>query len=251
MSKFWKFRNNVSTDGQDEVSLWIQGDIVDDDDLWLYEWFGEAAASPNAFREELNQFAGKDLTVFVDSYGGSVFAGASIYNALKEHKGKVTVKIDGKAMSAASVIAMAGDEIQMSPVGMMMIHNPLTAAVGNQHDLRKTADVLDEIKESIMNAYILKTGRTRADISQMMDDETYMSATKAIDEGFADSIIGDIEVQNSTAISFNRMAVLNSAGISIGKAMELLNKPAEPPQVESLEMLLKLNAAAVKAGGRE
>src|SRR5699024_1925239 len=97
-------------------------DIVDDDDVWIYEWLGWEATAPNAFREELSEFKGQDITVWIDSYGGSVFAGASIYNALEEHGGKITVKIDSKAMSAASVIAMSGDEILMSPVAVMMIH---------------------------------------------------------------------------------------------------------------------------------
>ena len=167
---FWKFIKNKATETEPEnIELRIEGDIVDDGDAWIYEWFGEPAASPNAFKEELSEFKGSDLTVWIDSYGGSVFAGASIYNALKEHTGKVTVKVDGKAMSAASVIAMAGDEILMSPTALMMIHNPLTGAYGDMHHLREVADVLDEVKESIVNAYVLKTGRTRNDISNMMD----------------------------------------------------------------------------------
>src|SRR5690625_4935033 len=108
---FWKFIKNKATETTEEfVELSSEGDRVDDEDIWIYEWFGEDATAPNAFKEELNEYKGHDLTVWIDSYGGSVFAGASIYNALKEHDGKITVKIDGKAMSAASVIAMAGDE---------------------------------------------------------------------------------------------------------------------------------------------
>jgi ATP-dependent Clp protease protease subunit len=123
---FWKFIKNQATETSPEsVELRIEGDIIDDGDLWIYEWFGEPATAPNAFKDQLKEFAGQDLTVWIDSYGGSVFAGASIYNALKNHNGKVTAKVDGKAMSAASVIAMAADEIHMSPVAVMMIHNPL------------------------------------------------------------------------------------------------------------------------------
>jgi len=246
MDKFWKFKNTVDESGQETGSLWIKGDIVDDHSTWLYEWFEEDCASPNVFREELADFAGKDLTVFIDSYGGSVFAGASIYNALKEHEGKVTVKIDGKAMSAASVIAMAGDAILMSPLAVMMIHNPLTGVTGDQHELRKAADVLDEIKESIVNAYQIKTGRTRADISAMMDNETYMSANLAVQEGFADMVLYENQsIQNHTGLMFDRMAISNSARSSIDKAIEFLNKPKEvkeEKEVESLEMLLELES---------
>src|SRR5690606_1911400 len=139
--KFWKFVNKTD----EPVELHIKGDIVDNDEVWSYEWFGEDATAPNAFKEELSEFKGRDITVWIDSYGGSVFAGASIDNALRGHDGKITVRIDGKAMSAASVIAMAGDEILMSPVAIMMIRNPLTAVQGAMHDLRKVADVLDEV----------------------------------------------------------------------------------------------------------
>lgn len=225
---FWKFIKNKATKTEPEsVELRIEGDIVDDNDIWVYEWFGEPATAPNAFKEELKAFAGKDLTVWIDSYGGSVFAGASIYNALKEHNGKITVKVDGKAMSAASVIAMAGDEILMSPVAVMMIHNPLTTASGNMHDLRKVADILDTVKESIVNAYVTKTGRSRKEVSQMMNDEMWMSANVAVKENFADGVlyqdgIGNVDdVQN---FSFNRLAIIASANRSINKSVELFKK---------------------------
>jgi ATP-dependent Clp protease protease subunit len=162
----------------------------------------------------------------VDSYGGSVFAAAGIYNALKEHKGKVTVKIDGKAMSAASVIAMAGEEILMSPMAVMMIHNPWTMAQGDMRDLRKTADVLDTIKESIVNAYALKTGRSQDEIASMMDDETWMSANVAVREGFADEMLYNSpdEVMNSKGFDFNRLNVLNHTNKAIEKVMQFEKK---------------------------
>lgn len=241
---FWKFIHNKATDDEPEsVELRIEGDIVDDDEAWLYEWFGMPSTSPNAFKEELSQFKGKDITVWIDSYGGSVFAAAGIYNALKEHDGKVTVKIDSKAMSAASVIAMAGDEVLMSPMAVMMIHNPLTAAYGNMHDLRKVADVLDTIKESIVNAYALKTGRSRNKISQMMDDETWMSANVAVKEGFADGILYQdqpLDVANMSQFAFNRLAVVNSANQSIRHAVELINKQNKQDEKERLLLELDL-----------
>lgn len=108
---------------------------------------------------------------------------------LKEYPGNVTIKIDGIAASAASLIAMAGDNILMSPVSMMMIHNPLTMAVGNADDMQKAAEMLNEVKESIINAYELKTGLSRARLSHLMDDETWMNAVKAVELGFADGIL--------------------------------------------------------------
>lgn len=239
---FWKFVVNQVTETEPEsVELRIEGDIVDDDEAWLYEWFGMPSTSPNAFKEELSQYKGKDITVWIDSYGGSVFAAAGIYNALKEHNGKITVKIDSKAMSAASVIAMAGDEVLMSPMAVMMIHNPLTAAYGNMHDLRKVADILDTIKESIVNAYALKTGRSRSKISQMMDDETWMSANVAVKEGFADGILyqdGKPEVTDVAA--FSRLAIVNSANRSMQDIMKIVSKQKQQDEKERLLLELDL-----------
>lgn len=249
---FWKFIKNQATDNTPEnVELRIEGDIIDDGDLWIYDWFEEPATAPNAFKDQLEEFSGQDLTVWIDSYGGSVFAGASIYNALKEHNGKVTVKVDGKAMSAASVIAMAGDEVQMSPVAVMMIHNPLTGAYGDMHDLRKVADILDTVKESIVNAYVNKTGKTAEEISSMMDDETWMSANVAVKNGFANTVLYDdqpLDVQNMGELSFNRFDVLNSAKQSINQAIKLFSKPEKDEieqidnsQVEKDQLLMELD----------
>lgn len=211
MPSFWNFKNL----SDEEVELRIDGEIVSDDDAWFYEWFGIQVSSPNVFRQTLSEHKGKNITVWIDSWGGDVFAGAGIYNALKEHKGKVTVKVDGKAVSAASVIAMAGDEVLMSPASIIMIHNPWTRAVGEAKDMRHHADVLDEVKETIVNVYQTKTGLSRNKISKLMDEETWMSARKAISDGFADGMLyaavsEDQEtVQNS--FSFSRLAIQNSA----------------------------------------
>lgn len=216
--KFWNF-----IESGEDIELRIDGDIIDDSEAWIYEWFGEASTSPNKFREELNKYKGKNITVWIDSYGGNVFAGAGIYNALKNHKGKVVAKIDGKAMSIASVIAMAADEVQISPVGVIMIHNPWSVASGDMHELRKTADVLETIKESIVNAYALKTGKSEAEIAAMMDEDTWMSANVAIKEGFADSVIQTgPEILNATkGIAFNRLEIMNRSNQAIEKLLDL------------------------------
>jgi ATP-dependent Clp protease protease subunit len=234
---FWKFIVNKTEGKPDEIELRIEGDIVDDGDAWIYEWLGETVTTTNNFKEQLKAHAGKDLTVWIDSYGGNVFAAAGIYNALKEHKGKITVKIDGKAMSAASVIAMAGDEILMSPLAIMMVHNPLSGAYGYASELRQTADALDVIKEALMNSYQLKTGKKREEISALMDNETYMSATTAIKEKFADGMLyGDIaDVQNS--IAFSRSGILNSTNEAIKR---IVAKEKPDPQIEVLKAKLAL-----------
>lgn len=217
---FWSFKN--LTDG--ETELRIEGEIVSDDNAWLYEWFDIAHAAPNAFRQALSEYKGKNIIVWIDSWGGDVFAAAGIYNALKEHKGKVTVKVDGKAVSAASVIAMAGDEVLMSPASILMIHNPWTKAVGEAKDMRHQADVLDEVKETIINVYQAKTKLSRNKLAKFMDEETWMSARKAMAEGFADGILytdtdsDEPRVENS--FSFSRLAIQNSANIAMQRFFE-------------------------------
>ena len=142
------------------------------------------------FHDEL--FAGKGpVTVWLNSPGGDCIAASQIYTMLMDYKDDVTVKIDGIAASAASVIAMAGTRVLMAPTALMMIHNPMTMAYGNQADMVKAIEMLDEVKESIMNAYEIKTSLSRAKLSHLMDSETWMNANKAIELGFADDILKD------------------------------------------------------------
>lgn len=140
------------------------------------------------FKDELNAGSG-NITVWINSPGGDCVAAAQIYNMLANYKGNVTVKIDGIAASAASVIAMAGNSVLMSPVSMMMIHNPATMAFGDHTEMEKAIEMLEGVKDSIINAYTLKTGMSRAKLSRLMDAETWMDATKAVELGFADDII--------------------------------------------------------------
>lgn len=187
MKKFWKWRNVTvknESGGENSVrELRIDGAIADE------SWFDDDV-TPELFRAELNSGSG-DVILWINSPGGDCFAAAQIYTMIAEYKGKVTVKIDGIAASAASVIAMAGDVVLMSPVANMMIHNPATIACGDQREMRHRADVLDEIKESIINAYERKTGLSRTRLAKLMDEETWLSAYKAVELGFADEIIGD------------------------------------------------------------
>ncbi len=150
-------------------------------------WFDDDV-TPKLFEDELKAGSG-DVTVWINSPGGDCVAAAQIYNMLKDYKGNVTVKIDGIAASAASVIAMAGAKVLMSPVSMLMIHNPMTVAMGNVDEMQKAIEMLDSVKDSIINAYQIKTGMTRAKISHLMDAETWMDANKAVELGFADDIL--------------------------------------------------------------
>lgn len=234
--RFWAFTNKSGSETEN-AELRIEGDIVSDDDAWINELFGIKATSPNAFRQELANYRGKPLTVWIDSYGGDVFAAAGIYNALRGHDAPVTVKIDGKAMSAASVIAMAGQTILMSPVALMMIHNPLTIAVGDMHEMRHVADILDEVKNSIINAYQLKTKHTHAKISEMMDDETYMSAKKAIKERFADGML-DSDRQEPVDMSFTTASIRKIANASNTRLLEIMKR--RPPDQDTIKARMAL-----------
>lgn len=177
MEKFWNFKN--SEDG--ETELIFSGPIADD------SWWGDEI-TPAMFRDELSKVKG-NLTVWLNSPGGDCFSASQIYTMLRNHNGKITVKIDGIAASAASVVAMAGDETLISPTGMIMIHNPMTVASGNKADMEKAIAVLEEVKESIINAYVRKSNLSRAKISRLMDEETWMNAEKALQLGFVDGIL--------------------------------------------------------------
>jgi len=184
--KFWNWKKvkNQET-GAEERILELSGTIAED------SWFDDDV-TPQLFKDELNSGTG-DITVWINSPGGDCVAAAQIYNMLAGYKGKVTVKIDGIAASAASVIAMAGDTVLVSPVSMLMIHNPATMAWGDHAEMQKAMDMLDQVKESIINAYVLKTGLSRPKLSHLMDAETWMDANKAVELGFADDIMARAE----------------------------------------------------------
>lgn len=131
------------------------------------------------------------VTIWLNSPGGDCLAASRIYAMLMDYKGDITVKIDGIAASAASVIAMAGTKVLMAPTALMMIHNPATAAFGNHVDMEKAIEMLDEVKESIINAYEIRTSLPRKQLSKMMDETTWMNAKKAMELGFADGLLHD------------------------------------------------------------
>lgn len=174
MNKFWNWIKN----SDDTRILRLEGPI-DEESFWGDE------ITPQMFRDELESGEG-DVTVWINSPGGNVFAAAEIYTMLKDYKGSITVKIDA---IAASVVAMAGDTVQMSPVAMLMIHDPSTVVMGNTKDMEKAIEVLTEVKESIINAYAAKSGLSHARIANLMSNETWMNAKKAVELGFADEIL--------------------------------------------------------------
>jgi len=213
--KFWAFVTNKDN----TRTLYLEGVIAED------SWWGDEI-TPKMFKEDLKSGSG-DITVWINSPGGDVFAAAQIYNMLMEYPGHIIIKIDGIAASAASVIAMAGSEVLMSPVSIIMIHNPATIAWGDSEEMLRAKALLDEVKECIINAYELRTNLSRVKLSHMMSDETWMNAKKAVELGFADGILyvddepaeantepefvwNRMRMQAGNGMLFSRQAVTNS-----------------------------------------
>lgn len=234
--KFWNWVNKTQTEmEQPERILFLNGTIAED------SWFDDDV-TPQLFKDELCAGEG-DITVWINSPGGDCVAAAQIYNMLTTYKGNVTVKIDGIAASAASVIAMAGDKVLMSPVSMMMIHNPATIAFGDHTEMQKAIDMLNGVKESIINAYVIKTGLSRAKLSHLMDEETWMDANKAMEFGFADDVLkrdtenveDNVEesIPSVSSILFSQKAVSNSL---VNKLTAKYGEKEKPTVVQETEI---------------
>lgn len=225
-------------DQNQERILVLNGTIADE------SWFDDDI-TPKMFKDELGSGSGP-VTVWINSPGGDCIAASQIYTMLLDYKGQVTVKIDGLAASAASVIAMAGNKILMSPTAMMMIHNPATAAFGDHVEMQKAIEMLDEVKESIINAYEAKTGLSHSVLSHMMDDTTWMNAKKAIDLGFADGLLENEKPIEEEAAGFMfsdkqvEMALMNKVNSKFKKEAKKEEKGPTGRRVDDLIERLKL-----------
>ena len=237
MKKSW---NRTRNDETAQRELWLEGVIAED------SWY-EDTVSPAIFKEEL--FSGQGpVTLHINSPGGDCVAASQIYTMLMDYPHDVTVQIDGMAASAASVIAMAGTRVTMSPTSMMMIHNPFTAASGDSDEMRKAIRLLDEVKESIINAYQIKTGQSRVKLSHLMDDETWMNAWRAKELGFCDEVLytgNESEPDtNVPAFSFARKpaaaALMNSVLASVPKPETAPEKNTRVSAADCEKQLLRL-----------
>ena len=226
VKKFWNWTNQAPTETEPEQRiLTLNGTIAEE------SWFDDEI-TPQLFKNELMSGSG-NITVWINSPGGDCVAAAQIYNMLMDYRGSVTVKIDGIAASAASVIAMAGTRVLVSPVSMLMIHNPATMAMGDAAEMQKAIAMLDEVKESIINAYEIKTGMSRAKLSHLMDAETWMDAHTAVDLGFADEIMTRPEVTGAEnhvtgPMLFSRAAVTNHLMDKLAAKCRIEKKPTKP-----------------------
>ncbi|HEO4520983.1 TPA: Clp protease ClpP [Streptococcus agalactiae] len=230
MRKFWNF-----TDEGEVRTLRIEGQIADE------TWFGDEV-TPQLFKNDLLAGTG-DITPWTVYPEGDVFAAAQIYNMLMDYQGDVHVIIDGLAASAASVIAMAGTTVSMSPVAMMMIHNPWTFAQGEAKDMAKVIEMLGEIKESIINAYELRTGLSRTKISHLMDSESWFNAKKAVELGFADKVLFEKEEtpeqDHQNSYTFSRVTAAHDLVVKLQASLQP-PKPQKTIPFNQLEKRLNL-----------
>jgi ATP-dependent Clp protease protease subunit len=218
-------------------TLFLNGTIAEE------SWFDDDV-TPQLFKDELNAGSG-DITVWINSPGGDCVAAAQIYNMLMDYKGNVTVKIDGIAASAASVIAMAGTKVLMSPVSMMMIHNPMTVAFGDSAEMQKAIEMLGSVKDSIINAYEIKTGLSRTKLSHLMDAETWMDANKAVELGFADEVMqrsDSAEDMEPPAVSmlYSKANVVNSLMDKVAAKCAIKSEPTRKTKADDLMARLNL-----------
>lgn len=180
----------------------VKGPIVSSGDSWIYDWLGIESTSPGTVSKAIDEALGDELEVDINSGGGDVFAGSEIYTALKSYKGNVTIRIVGLAGSAASVIAMAGKKVLMSPTAQIMIHNVSSRVSGDHRDMAHTAEILKNANETIANAYMLKSGLGQKDLLDMMDAETWFTPQKALEHHLIDEIMFE-ETQLNLVASYD------------------------------------------------
>lgn len=213
----------------------IKGEIINSNNQWIYDWLGMEATSPKKISDALRDAGGEDVEIHINSPGGDVFAGSEIYTLLRGYSGKVKIKILGIAASAASVIAQAG-ESEISPTGMFMIHNVKTWSSGDYRDMEYTAEALRAANESIINAYVAKTGMTQEELQGLMDRGTYMAAAQAVEYGFVDKIM----------FAEQAPELRNGFGLLPEETLKKIKNLIKDPTPPEPDILMQKNKAAMK-----
>lgn len=225
------------------MNISVKGPIIDSDDQWIYDWFEVEATSPKKVIDLINQAKNnEDLEIEINSGGGSVFAGSEIYTALKSYSGKVTTKVVGLAASAASVIAMAGDKILISPTGQIMIHNASGGFGGDYRDMEKGAEILKNVNATISNAYRIKTGLSSDELLDMMNKETWLTPQQALEKKFVDEIMftNDIKLVASINNGMLPQEVINKMKMEL-KNKEIPKEPENDIEAEKAKLLMELD----------
>lgn len=225
------------------MNISVKGPIIDSDDQWIYDWFEVEATSPKKVIDLINQAKNnEDLEIEINSGGGSVFAGSEIYTALKSYSGKVITKVVGLAASAASVIAMAGDKILISPTGQIMIHNASGGFGGDYRDMEKGAEILKNVNATISNAYRIKTGLSSDELLDMMNKETWLTPQQALEKKFVDEIMftNDIKLVASINNGMLPQEVINKMKMEL-KNKEIPKEPENNIEAEKAKLLMELD----------
>lgn len=225
------------------MNISVKGPIIDSDDQWIYDWFEVEATSPKKVIDLINQAKNnEDLEIEINSGGGSVFAGSEIYTALKSYSGKVITKVVGLAASAASVIAMAGDKILISPTGQIMIHNASGGFGGDYRDMEKGAEILKNVNATISNAYRIKTGLSSDELLDMMNKETWLTPQQALEKKFVDEIMftNDIKLVASINNGMLPQEVINKMKMEL-KNKEIHKEPENDIEAEKAKLLMELD----------
>lgn len=220
------------------VKINIKGAIVSNNDLWIYEWFGMEATSPKVVTDKIEEANGDSLEVIINSGGGDVYAGSEMYTALKEYTGEVTTKIVGIAASAASVVAMAGGKVLISPTAQLMIHNVSSYAGGDYRSLQHEAEVLKNYNTSIANAYMLKSGMTQSELLDLMNQETWFTAQQALDKKLVDEIMFE-DLNQPKLVANAALSAMLPPEVVAKMRNELANDrkielPNQPKKIENL-----------------
>lgn len=218
----------------------IKGVIIPNDYKWIYDWFEMDSTCPNDVSKVLDTLNGEEIEIEVNSGGGDVYSGSEIYTALKSYKGKKIVKIVGIAASAASIVAMSGDKVLISPTAQIMIHNVSSAASGDYRVLEHEAEVIKNYNSTIANAYALKTGMKKDDLLEMMNKETWLTPEKALEYKFVDEIM--FQEESRMVASYNNMIPIEV----INKIRNTVKGPINPEDGESDILMSKYNYLKLK-----
>ena len=224
----------------------IKGPIISNNDKWVYDWLEMEATCPNDVAEVLNELGGEPVQLTINSGGGDVYSASEIFTELKSYQGEVTSRIVGICASAASVIAMAGNKVEMSPTAEIMIHNASTITWGDHQEMDKTSNFLKKVDKSIASAYRLKTGLSEEELLNLMGEETWLTAEEAKEKGFVDEVMFENEeiravasapgALSSEAIAKIRNSLQKeSKGITMDELKNALNEYKEDMVAEVAE----------------
>lgn len=222
--------------------LKIKGVIIPNDYKWVYDWFEMDSTCPKDVDDFISSLNGEDIEVEINSGGGDVYSGSEIYTTLKSYTGDVHTKITGVAASAASVIAMAGKKVSISPTAQIMIHNVSSMVGGDYRDLQHEADVLKNYNKSIANAYRLKTGMSEVELLKMMDEETWFNAQQALEHKLVDEVLFDDQLQLVASVGNSLMIPLEV----INKMRNTIKNPINSEKNESDILMAKFNYLKLK-----